>query len=140
MSSKKLTLENKFLWICNLYFLNYYSIDKVNLIREEAARNKCVLTEKWDYSCLGKGRKMGKITAQRVSQPWWMSFFTVLFADVGSNECANHVGFQWLGFNITMWELYLIKIETLQHLGKSEVSSDSRKGTVCLSFSHYKRL
>lgn len=42
------------------------------------------------------------MTAERVGQPQGMSFSIVPFADVGSDECANHVRFHWPGLNITM--------------------------------------
>ena len=36
---------------------------------------------------------MCKMTAERVSWPQQMFFFTVFFPDMGGNECANHVSF-----------------------------------------------
>lgn len=42
------------------------------------------------------------MTAEGVSQPQGMSFSTVLFADVGSNECANRVRFHWPGLTSTV--------------------------------------
>lgn len=81
----------------------------------------------------------GKIIAERVSWPHWMLFFAVsrppLPADMGSNEYADHVIFYWPGFNFTMSEPCIVKIEMMLHLGKPGVSSDSRKGIVSISFS-----
>lgn len=47
-----------------------------------------------------------------------MFFFTVLFPDMGSNECANHVSVHWPDLNFPMWELCLVKIEMLLYLEK----------------------